>query len=338
MKPNYQEYSKEDLIARIQQLEKRKRFGLVWEEERTLEQFDKESEGKLPVLEEVKKNAILTDPKKPVNILIEGDNYHALSVLNYTHPKSVDVIYIDPPYNTGAKDWKYNNSYVDVNDSYRHSKWLSFMSKRLLLAKNLLRPTGVLICTIDENEHAALGMLLQELFPSSEIVGIVIIHNPAGVQGKNFSYTHEFAYFVYPKNGSFIGKTVREKDLISPLRDWGGTSVRALAKNCFYPIIVKNGKITGFGDVCQENYHPKYSNIKQKDGSIFIYPIDKNHIERKWVYSRTSAEKNQAQLFCKEVNGEWVVIRRKNLFTYRTVWDDKRYYANVYGSKLPLLR
>jgi adenine-specific DNA-methyltransferase len=208
------------------------------------------------------------------------------------------------------------------------------MEKRLKLAKNLLKRSGVLICTIDENEHATLGLLLQELFPNREIVGVVIIHNPAGVQGKNFSYVHEFAYFVYPKNGVHIGKTKRDKELVSPLRDWGGTSARKLAKTCFYPIIVKNNEIIGFGDVCPPDFHPKKANIKQKDGSTYIYPIDKNGIERKWVFSKSSAEEKKDELFCKKLNGDIVIMRRKNLFTYRTVWDDKRYYANIYGSKL----
>lgn len=141
-KNNYQDWTKEELIQEIKWLKKRKKYGLVWDEEKTKERFESDAEGKLPVLVEDKKKEIMTDADKPVNILIEGDNYHALSVLNYTHPKSIDVIYIDPPYNTGAKDWKYNNDYVDINDTYRHSKWLSMMFNRLKLAKRLLRDDG----------------------------------------------------------------------------------------------------------------------------------------------------------------------------------------------------
>ena len=139
MANDYSKLSKEELLRVVEKLESRKKYGLIWDEERTKEQFEKESENALPVLKEVKGKEIKTDPSKPVNILIEGDNYHALSVLNYTHQGKIDVIYIDPPYNTGAKDWKYNNNYVDINDTYRHSKWLSMMSKRLRLAKKLLR-------------------------------------------------------------------------------------------------------------------------------------------------------------------------------------------------------
>src|SRR3989344_5766036 len=113
-----QNWSKEELVAEVGRLRKRKKYGLVWEEkpENVVEQCKTE----LPVLKEVKNKAVSTDKSEPTNILIEGDNYHALSVLNYTHKAKVDVIYIDPPYNTGARDWKYNNDYVDINDTYRH--------------------------------------------------------------------------------------------------------------------------------------------------------------------------------------------------------------------------
>ncbi len=331
-KKDYTNWDRNDLIKEIDTLRKRKKYGIVWED--TLEDVVEQCKRELPVLEEVGEREIITDKNEPTNLLIEGDNYHALSVLNYTHKGKIDVIYIDPPYNTGARDWKYNNDYVDINDRWRHSKWLSFMEKRLKLAKNLLKKNGVLICTIDDNEHATLGVLLQELFPEKEIVGVVIVHNPAGVQGKNFSYTHEFAYFVFPKNVVCIGKTERDKDLVSPLRDWGGTSARKLAKNCFYPIIIKGTEIIGFGDVCPVDFHPQSANVLQKDGSVYIYPIDKHKIEKKWVFSKTSSEQNIDQLFCKKINGEVVIMRRKNLFTYRTVWDDKKYYANIFGSKL----
>ena len=104
-KKDYSSLEKEELIRIIEGLESRKKYGLVWDEERIKEQFEKESDNALPVLKEVKSKEIITDPKEPTNILIEGDNYHALSVLNYTHQGKIDVIYIDPPYNTGAKDW-----------------------------------------------------------------------------------------------------------------------------------------------------------------------------------------------------------------------------------------
>src|SRR3989344_432913 len=122
---DYSKYSKEELIDELKTLQKRKKYGLVWEskQEDVVEQCKKE----LPVLEEVKGKAIEKDKSLPTNLFIEGDNYHALSVLNYTHEGKIDVIYIDPPYNTGAKDWKYNNHFVDSEDPYRHTKWISLI-------------------------------------------------------------------------------------------------------------------------------------------------------------------------------------------------------------------
>jgi len=324
--------TKEELIAELKR-QKPKKYGLLWEphDEDVVEQC----KTKLPVLNEVTKRAIEKAPGELTNIIIEGDNYHALSVLNYTHQGKIDVIYIDPPYNTGAKDWKYNNDYVDENDTYRHSKWLSMMEHRLKIAKNLLSENGVLVCTIDENEHATLGVSLRELFPNKEIVSVTIIHNPGGIQGKNFSYTHEYAYFIYPSTGTFISNVKRNDVPPTPLRDWGKeSSMREAAKNCFYPIIIRDGVIVGFGDVSKEGYHPKLANTKGKDGTIEIYPIDRNGVERKWRYSRQSVEEIKGELICQKIKDEWVILRDKRDYRWKTVWTDAKYNANVYGTQL----
>jgi len=163
-KSKYADWTKEELLKRIEALEKRKKYGLVWEEEKTKEKFEADAEGKLPVLVEDKKKEIKTDADKPTNILIEGDNYHALSVLNYTHAKSIDVICIDPPYNTGARNWKYNNDYIEKEDAFRHSKWLSFIFKRLNLAKSLLKHDGIIVITIDDYEIGTLRLLMDEIY------------------------------------------------------------------------------------------------------------------------------------------------------------------------------
>ena len=133
---DYSDWSKTELVKEIKKLNDRKKYGLVWNEEKTKEIFEKESQGKLPVLTEDVKKSISDDKNKLAthNILIEGDNYHALSVLNYTHGGKIDVIYIDPPYNTG-NGFRYNDKKIERDDAYRHSKWLSFMNKRLKLAK-----------------------------------------------------------------------------------------------------------------------------------------------------------------------------------------------------------
>lgn len=151
-----------------------KSYGLVWEDKP--EAVEDEMRQKLPVLKEVPSRAILSDdPEAPNHILIEGDNLHALTALSYTHAGKIDVIYIDPPYNTGNKDFKYNDKYVDTKDSFRHSKWLAFMSKRLRIAKALLSQKGLLFISIDDNEQAQLKILCDEVFGFNNFVNCVSI-------------------------------------------------------------------------------------------------------------------------------------------------------------------
>ncbi len=157
------EYTKEELIDEIKSLKKRKSFGLVWENKP--ENVAIECAEKLPVVEEVIECAIKkADENDRAHLIIEGDNYHSLSVLNYTHANKVDVIYIDPPYNTGNKDFIYNDRFIDEEDPYKHSKWLSFMSKRLKLASKLLNNSGAMFISIDDHEYANLKLLCDSIF------------------------------------------------------------------------------------------------------------------------------------------------------------------------------
>jgi len=323
-----------DLKAEIRRL-KKNYLGLVFEDKP--EDIVIQCQQNIPVLKEVKAKRIVKDDERPNNLLIEGDNYHALCVLNYTHKKNIDLIYIDPPYNTGAKNWKYNNDYVDKEDEYRHSKWLSLMRHRLNLARELLKDDGVLICAIDENEQAHLGVLIESIFPAHEQHTITIVHNPKGVQGNNFSYSHEYAIFVVPKDKKIIGdRSLTEEEMyISNLRNWGNESERTDAKNCFYPIIISSGKIVGFGGVAPDKLHPKSANEKQKDKSIYIWPIDEKGVERKWRYARQSVEEIKDILQVKESrNGLIQIMIAKDYGTYKTVWSDKKYDASEYGTKL----
>ncbi|WJJ94400.1 DNA methyltransferase [Neopusillimonas aromaticivorans] len=133
---------------------------------------------------------------KPCHTVINGENYHALKALTYTHRGKVDVIYIDPPYNTGAKDWKYNNDYVEGDDQYRHSKWLAMMERRLLVAKELLNPAdSVLIVTIDEKEYLRLGLLLEQVFPEARTQMVSVSINPAAVARAGYFGRSDEYYF-----------------------------------------------------------------------------------------------------------------------------------------------
>lgn len=162
----------EERTALLGLLRSHKKYGLVWEDKP--EAVEQKLETELPVLKEVPSRAIISDnPEAPNHILIEGDNLEALTTLAYTHEGKIDVIYIDPPYNTGNKDFWYNDSYVRPDDDYKHSMWLSFMSKRLRIAKKLLSDTGVIFLSIDDHEQANLKLLCDEIFGEPNYVGLL---------------------------------------------------------------------------------------------------------------------------------------------------------------------
>jgi adenine-specific DNA-methyltransferase len=196
--------TKEKLLAEIErlkkELKKKKKYGLVWENKP--EDVVEMCKEKLPVLKEVKSKEIITDKNKPINLLIEGDNYHALSVLNYTHKGKIDVIYIDPPYNTGkAKEWKYNDKYVDANDGYKHSKWLNMMEKRLILAKNILAENGVIFISINDYEGSQLKVLMDNIFIEDNFIAKLVWENKEGGGSSDsefFRIKHEYV-LVYAK-------------------------------------------------------------------------------------------------------------------------------------------
>ena len=229
--------------------------------------------------------------------LIEADNYHALQLLEYLYAGKVDCIYIDPPYNTGAKDWKYNNDYVDGNDTYRHSKWLSFMQKRLKIAKKLLNPKdSVLIVTIDEKEYLHLGCLLEEMFPNASIQMITDIINPKGVsRGSLFSRAEEYIYYVFQGNAAInLGKS----DMLrsdsqkhseirwASLQRSGSNSRRFERPNLFYPMFFDKdtGKFISTGDSLQIGQDRK--TIVVPDGQKVIFPLGRNDDERTWQLSQ----------------------------------------------------
>lgn len=197
------------------------------------------------------------DTALPAHSVIQADNYHALQLLQYLYAGKVDCIYIDPPYNTGASDWKYNNDYVDSSDTYRHSKWLCMMKKRLLLAKKLLNPKdSVMIVTIDEKEYLHLGCLLEELFPEANITMITDIINPrAGVaRPGTFSRNQEYIYYVQIGSSSIAyDKIDDEENSKNPiwfsLMRTGSNSSRKDRPNLFYPVwVTKGGKLHSIGE------------------------------------------------------------------------------------------
>ena len=234
--------------------------------------------------------------------LIEADNYHALQLLEYLYAGQVDCIYIDPPYNTGAKDWKYNNDYVDSNDQYRHSKWLSFMEKRLKLAKQLLNPkNSALIVTIDEKEYLHLGCLLEQMFPEARIQMISSVINPAGAGKGNklFARTDEYIFMVQlgesvvspesreVENVPVIWDTLRRSSLANAR---GRHGKGACGPNQFYPIYVENstGRIKAIGKPIAEDVDRM--TVPQIEGCTAVFPVRPDGTEMNWGVSAEKAK------------------------------------------------
>ena len=219
------------------------------------------------------------------------------------------------------------------------------MERRLLLAKQLLNPdSGILIVTIDENEASRLYLLLEQTLPEYGLSPVHIVHNPRGVQGDNFSFVHETAFFAVPRGKKLIAPRALTKEEIkagtSNLRNWGGESERHDAANCFYPIFVKDGNVVGFGDdvTSDDTIHPTH-NQAGPNGSIAVWPVDGKGIERKWRYARSTVESIQHLLVVKTLNrnplkGDFEVQIAKEEAKQKTIWQDSRYDASTYGSQL----
>ncbi len=297
-----------------------KKYGLVFEEH--TEEVDERLQNEIPVLCEDKERRICKDETLPWNFIIEGDNLQALYLLEKTHKGKIDCIYIDPPYNTGAKDWKYNNDYVDSKDNYRHSKWLSMMKARLIIAKRLLNPdNSVLICTIDEKEYLHLGCLLEELFPNAKIQMVTDVINQKGVaRDKEFSRVDEYIYFVKIGEASpalsinnmlHNNYTDKKGTIWIPLQRSGSESMRTDRPNMCFPIFIdeKNKKIVDVG------YAPdlsvSISDIKYDNNLTAVWPqtIGK---EGRWQLGRETVLKGLIEgtikLGGQTRNGSWSIL------------------------------
>ena len=233
---------------------------------------------------------------KPHHTVINGENYHVLKALTYTHRGKVDAIYIDPPYNTGAKDWKYNNDYVEGDDLYRHSKWLAMMERRLIVAKELLNPAdSVLIVTIDEKEYLRLGLLLEQAFPEGRIQMVSDQINPANVARKGgFGRSDEYLYFVMLGASapcrvilgdewvSSRGRTFTGEIRWDLLRRSGTNASRKDRPNLFYPIYVdpKKNSVTGAG--APLGVDGDIDGFVPPTGVVAVWPIRKDRSHGNW--------------------------------------------------------
>ena len=292
------------------------------------------------------------------NLYLEGDNLDVLKLLRETYLHSIDVIYLDPPYNTG-KNYIYKNDFskkkgeflfgdsqiddernrlvVNMQSNGRfHTDWLNMMYPRLKVAKDLLSPQGVLICAIDENEFSTLTLILKEIFSEGgyEFSYATVVHNPRGQQGLNFSYVNEYAIFIYPNDGGkYLGDMPKKEVDARGLRDSGTESDRVDARNCFYPFYVQNGAILSVGDVPDPSYHPQSANVVRADGVTEVWPMTDDGAEKKWRYARQSVGEILDKLTVKKGRNSLQIVYNKGDETMRSLWENPRYDASEYGTK-----
>lgn len=364
-----QHIDKEELTKRIRELEglnndekstllellnSSKKYGLVWEEK--VENTEEALRDNLPVLAEDKSLALTNGGENaPNHILIEGDNLEALTTLSYTHEGKIDVIYIDPPYNTGAQNWRYNNDFVDAEDGYRHSKWLSWMNKRLKIAKNLLRFTGIIIVTIDDYEYAALKLLMDEIFGEENFLATVVIrNNPSGRSTvRGFSINHEYALFYSKSEFSELGRLSHnegqksrylEKDSIGQF-EWenfrknGTDSDRKDRPKQFYPIVLNTKtELLSIPDVEWDEKERTYVyNYIPKEYEIILWPISPEGNEKVWKFGLERTKTILDEILVKRKAGKYELYRKKYLNSEgslpHTWWDKPDYSARDNGTR-----
>ena len=282
----YQKLSKEELLKLVEKQDAEldsKKYGLVWDREKEPEKVVLDCENNLPILKRITKKEIKTNESDD-NIFIEGDNYHSLTVLNYTHKGKIDVIYIDPPYNTGKKDeWKYNDKFIDENDSYRHAKWLNMMEKRLELSKHLLKEDGVIFISIGEQEVSNLNLLCGKVFRHENFLTLIArVSKTASDKGSHFAPSCDYVV-CYAKNKANIDTSNFYDEVDEDLYTKEDKDGRYRDDVALY----QSGLI-GLRPNC------RYF-IKAPDGSKIIPPDGKF-----WRWEPKTSEKNKALLVFKE--------------------------------------
>lgn len=298
--------SNEERAYLVNLVNTKKKYGLVWEDKP--EEVEEQLRTKLPILKEVKERAIINDTETeqhPNHILIEGDNLHALTALTFTHENKIDLIYIDPPYNTGNKDFIYNDHYVDKEDSYRHSKWLSFIHKRLQIAHKLLADDGVIFISIDDNEQSQLKILCDEIFGNkAHVATLPVIMNLKGNQDKyGFSDTHEYCLVYTKQNQSheFGYFQLDEEEIFGDwledeygyykkadgLRATGVNAPRDKRPNLYYPIFI---------DPETERFYTAEDNKPESSDHVTLWPINDDGEELSWYWKKSNVNDNNHNL------------------------------------------
>lgn len=339
-------------LTEIKRLLNMKKYGLVWEEH--VEEVEEMMKKNIPVFKE-DKNKMFRDNNENnlFNFLLEGDNLHSLHLLEKTHKGQIDAIYIDPPYNTGAKTWRYNNAYVDAKDTFKHSKWISFMNSRLKIAKELLRDTGILVLTIDDYEVENITLLMNEIFGEENHLGTVVIkNNPQGRSSvTGFQVSHEYALF-YGRRNSKIGRVKRndaqlsrynENDDLGPF-EWRNFRAQYSTESpkMVYPIYVKKD-LSDFRipelEWVEEKKEYKIFEEPLRDENI-TWPIDNQGRMRTWKWSiNTVYNLKDTEMGVRLDNKKNPAVYYKGRMVDTdmlpfTFWEDPKYSASTFGANL----
>lgn len=263
-----------------------------------------------------------------MGVLLHSDNFQALRMLQPRYVHKVNYCYIDPPYNTDSAPILYKNG-------YRDSSWLSLMNDRVDESRLLLADRSIYTVAIDDTEVHRLSLMLSQLFTNHRISTITVVHNPKGSPTKDFNRTHEYAIFITEENAkNCIARILEENDTPRKMRRWGENSKRTERKLSFYPIYIKNGKIVDIGSVPDDDFHPTGKNEFQPNGTIAIWPIDQNGIERRWNFGLDTIRDNLDRITVLEDEGVFDLFLTHEMTVPKTVWKGGEYDAGNYGNTL----
>lgn len=340
-------------LAEIEKDIRGKKYGLVFEEHR--ENIDEVLENNLPVLTE--NTDLFIDHGGQMNFLIEGDNLASLRLLEKTHKGMIDLIYIDPPYNTGNKDFIYDDNFVDSNDTFRHSKWLSFMEKRLRIAKNLLSEKGVIFISIDDNEQAQLKLLCDNILGSENFVANIIVESDTRARPYNsIAITHEYLLFYQCSDGFEANTLINSNKKFRYYDEFGGFDLYELRNrnsdfnidnrpNLYYPFYL---------NPTSEDENGLYQiSLDKKEGWVEVYPQESQGVKTVWRWGKETAKKNlNSVIFGKIRKGGWQIVKkyREANYSLSSVWQGsdvtsdsgtlalKKYFDNkrIFGFPKPL--
>ena len=267
-------------------------------------------------------------------LLLHSENFQALNLLERRYREQIDTIYIDPPYNSPSTRILYKND-------YEHSSWLSLIRDRLGCSSSLASGKAPHVIAIDENEAFPFALVLRDIWPVADVSAVSIVHNPRGVQGDNFKYSHEYCFFVIPESTKLVRpRPIPESEWeYTPLRNWGGESDRADGgPNTFYPILIRGTDILGVGEAADEHWHPTGAQVEREDGTIEVWPVDSNGREKKWRYARENVarmlEREPGRLRVEIVQGRPQVRIAKVTDDPKTVWMGPQYDAGTHGTRL----